>query len=151
MASFGSPLIAQGNLNRVITHILFPNNLPLSVTAPFMAKGMANFTHEAQIVDQIGSATGIVNSPNVYVLGHFDLALLRSQGLAAAWLAQVQENAQIGTAVGYSDTDTYPPITLLNASIITHNPGPWDGTDPTCRFTVSGEFLINAAMWLGAT
>lgn len=151
MALLGNPLVVQGNLNRVITHILFPSNVGLSVTAPYMAKGMATFTHEAQIVDQISSATGLVNSPNVFVMGHFDVALLRSQPLAAAWLDQVQLNAQIGTAVGYSDSTTYPPITLLNASIITHVPGPWDGSDPTCRFTVSGEFLVNASMWVGAT
>jgi hypothetical protein len=151
MSTFGfPPLSTQGNLNRVLTHVVIPGFPQLSVSAPFMAKTMATVTFDGPFVDQIPTATGVVNSPAPYVMAQVIFNILRSQAIAAAWMTQLQVQSVLGAVTIFSDATTFPEITLLNASVIEVTPGPFDGTDPTTQITVKGVFPINAALWAGA-
>jgi hypothetical protein len=143
--------VTQGNLNRVATHIVVASYTSLNVTAGYMGKSQAIVTIDGPIVNQIGTATGVVNSPEPYVLSTLVISLLRSQSLANAWLAQIQSNATIGTVTAYGDSSTLAPIQLVNCSIQDFDPGAFDGTDPTLRVTMKGTFYVNASMWASLT
>ena len=142
-----NPLIQQGQLNRIITHVIVPNFPQLSVTAPFMAKAMASVAFDEEFVDQPETATGIVNSPMPYVKSTLTVNLIRSQAVCGLWVAQIQSQAMIGDVTVYSDSTLFPSITISNASITGMEPGPFDGTDPTVKATVKGIWYTNSTMW----
>ena len=146
-----NPLTVQGSLNRILVHTIIPSNPQLTVTAPYMSKTLAVLTFDGPFVNQIGTATGLVNSPEPYVMSQLVISLLRSQPLSALWVAQVQLQSMIGSVVVYSDSCVFPEITLANCSITDIDPGSYDGNDPTVKVTVKGVFYANAAMWVGAT
>jgi hypothetical protein len=148
MSTLGlNPIPAQGNLNRVITHIVVTDFPGLSVTAPYMSKEMAIFSWEEDFTDQIGTATGIVNSPAPYVMGQIVVNLLRSQSLSNLWIAQAQVNSYLGSITAYSDSTAFTPLALTNASILRMDPGPFDGTNPTVKATIKGTFYLNSVLW----
>jgi hypothetical protein len=152
MAGLGfNPQTTQGNLNRVATHIVVPTFPQLNANAGYMSKGLAVVTFEPPFVEQIETATGIVNSPRPFVMGQIVINLLRSQILANAWTLQVQANATIGTVLAFPDSNTLVPFSLSNASIYDLDPGAFDGVDPTFKVTLKGTFYINAAMWATLT
>lgn len=149
MAGLGNPLITQGLLNRVLTNVVVTNFPALSVTAPFMSKSLAQLTFDAPAVDQIATATGIVNSPVPYVMGQLVVNILRSQSVASLFYAQWQADAVIGSVTAYSDSTTLPPFTLKNCSILDIDPGAFDGQDPTTKVTIKGVYYVNSDLWSG--
>jgi hypothetical protein len=146
-----APLTAQGNLNRVRTHIVVPDQPQLNATAPYMGKSLAVLTLEGPFVAQIETATGIVNSPLPFVMAQLVVSLLRSQSLAALWLAQAQSASMLGSVVAYADSINFPPITLANCSITDIEPGAYDGVDPSVKVTIKGVFYTNSIMWAAST
>lgn len=144
-----NPLTQQGLLNRVLTSVVVTSFPQLSVTAPYMAKSLAQIDFDEDGVDQIGTATGIVNSPMPYVMSTVQINLLRSQSVAKAYLAQWQTNAILGSVTVYPDSTVFPSITLANCSLLRPSPGPYDGQDPTVKITIKGVYYINTALWAG--
>jgi len=150
MAGF-PPLTTQGNLNRVATHIVVVSQPQLNATAATMGKSLAVATFEGPFTDQIETATGIVNSPKPFVMAQIVVNLLRSQSLAAQWIAQAQAGTYLGTVIAYPDSNVFPPISLTNASITDLDPGAFDGMDPITKVTMKGTFYINANLWAALT
>jgi hypothetical protein len=142
-----NPQIAQGVLNRVLTAIVIPSNTALNITAPYMSKGFARLEFEGDWTGQIGTGTGVVNSPEPYIMAQVTVNLLRTQALAANWVAQGQQATYIGQVNVHSDTSTFPVTSMVNASIIRIDPGAFDGTDPVVRLILRGSYPINAALW----
>lgn len=149
MPALGNPLTQQGLLNRVLTNVVFASFPQLNVSAPFMSKSLAQVTFDESAVDQIGTATGIVNSPKPYVMGQLVINVLRSQPVAALYVTQWESQAVVGSVTAYPDSNTFPPIIFANASILDIDPGAYDGQDPTTKVTIKGVFYTNAALWLG--
>ena len=150
MAGF-PPLTAQGNLNRVATHIVVVSQPQLNANAANLGKSLAVVTFEGPFTDQIETATGIVNSPKPFVMGQIVISLLRTQGLSAAWVTQLEAGSYLGTVVAYPDSNVFPAISLSNASITELDPGAFDGADPIVKATVKGTFYINSGLWAGLT
>jgi hypothetical protein len=142
-----NPQIPQGVLNRVLTHIVIPSNTTLNITASYMAKGFAKLEFEGDWTGQIGTGTGIVTSPEPYLMARVTVNLLRPQVLAANWVAQGQQATYLGQANVYSDTTTFPMTTMNDTSIFSLDPGAFDGTDPVVRLVLRGSYPINAALW----
>jgi hypothetical protein len=152
MAGTGfNPNIAQGLLNRVRTHIVVPGNTSLNATASYMGKSQAVLTFEGPFVSQIETATGIVNSPMPFVMAQLVISLLRTQALAALWVAQAQTASVLGNVVAYPDSANFPAVTLTNCSITEIEPGAFDGVDPVTKITVKGVFNTNSIMWASST
>jgi hypothetical protein len=142
-----APQTQQGNLNKVSTHLVVASFPALSVNASFMGKSMVKVTLDSPFVQQIPTATGIVNSPEPYVMGHMTVALLRSQTLANLWITQAQTQATLGTVQIFSDSTVFDSLTVLNCSITDFDPGAYDGSDPVVSMTISGTFPVNSTMW----
>lgn len=142
-----NPYLAAGPLNRVRVHIVVPAIPTLNITPQFMSKDYANIEFEGDFTSQIEVGTGVVNSPEPYVMATITCGLLRSQGLSAAWLAQAQNNTILGDVTVYSDTSAWPPITLNDTAIRMQQPGPFNGQNPIVPLSLRGTFLINSSLW----
>lgn len=142
-----NPQVTQGNLNKVSTHLVVASFPQLSATASFMGKSMVKVSFDSPFVHQIPTATGVVNSPDPYVMAHMTMTLLRSQSLANLWIAQAQVQATIGTVTLYPDSTVFSAISVLNCSITDFDPGPFDGSNPDVPITISGSWPVNSTMW----
>ncbi len=141
-------LPTQGTLNRLLTQLTLSSFPALNVSRGFFSKSFMRASFDGSPTTQQQTGTGVVNSPEPYLIGHFTFGLLRSQSLSAAWLAQVQLGTVLGTAVGYPDSAVFPSIQFANSSITAFDPGGWDGTDATVNVTVSGVYYINSSSWV---
>jgi hypothetical protein len=148
---FLGPQVVQGNLNRAAVHIVCTSFPALSLTASTMAKGQAHLTYEGDAVQQIGTATGVVDSPEPYLMTTLVVNILRTQPVANAWVLQQQSNATIGTVECWPDSTSYAPTVIQNCAIQNIDNGPYDGTDPTVKVTLRGQVQINSSMWASLT
>ncbi|QGZ66357.1 hypothetical protein [Paraburkholderia acidisoli] len=73
--------------------------------------------------------------------------LLRTQALSASWVTQGQTATYLGQVNVHSDTSTFPVSTMTDTSIVSVDPGAFDGTDPVVRVVLSGSMPINASLW----
>lgn len=144
-----NPLIQQGILNRTLTAIHFPLFPQLNVTAPFMSKSLSDIEFDGSAVDQIGTATGIVNSPIPFMMATINANILRSQSLVNSFFLQWQLLAVVGPVTIYSDSTVLSSFTLQNCSILNITPGTFDGQDPTTKVMIKGVYYLNNALWAG--
>ena len=142
-----NPQIAQGVLNRVLTAIIIPSNTALNITAPYMAKGFAKLEYEGDWTGQIGTGTGVVSSPEPYIMVRVTANLLRTQSLSANWIAQGQNSTYVGQVNVHADTSVFPVSSMTDTSIVSVDPGAFDGTDPVVRLVLRGTLPINASLW----
>lgn len=142
-----NPQIAQGVLNRVLTSIIIPSNTALNITASYLAKGFVKPEFEGDWTGQIGTGTGVVTSPEPYIMVRVTANILRTQALATSWMAQGQSASYIGQVNVHADTSVFPVITMTDASIFSLDPGAFDGTDPVVRLVLRGTMPINASLW----
>jgi hypothetical protein len=142
-----NPYLIAGPLNRVRCHVVISAIPTLNIASNFMGKSFAHIEFEGDFVQQIEVGTGVVNSPEPYVMASITVGLLRSQPLSASWLAQAQDTGVLGDVTIHSDTSAFPAITLNDTSIRSISPGAFDGTDPVVRLTLRGTFNINSALW----
>ena len=142
-----NPLIPQGTLNRVLTSMIVANFTNLNVISSNMGKTFAKLVFDGNFDEQIETATGIVTSPEPYVMAIVTVGILRTQSLAAAWLSQAQTISDIGSIALHSDTTTFGAIDLANCVIRNIDPGAYDGTDPVVKLTIRGTYYINNNLW----
>jgi hypothetical protein len=136
-----------GTLNRLLTQLTLASYPALNVTSGYFGKSFMASSFSGAPVSQQPTGTGLVNSPEPYIMGSFAFGILRTQPLAGAWLSQVQLYSVLGTVTGYPDSAAFPAIQLVNASITSFDPGGWDGSDATVNVTISGLFYTNSAAW----
>ena len=142
-----NPYITAGPLNRVRVHIVVSNNPALNVTPENMGKNFASIEFEGDWTTQIETGTGVVNSPEPYVMATISCGLLRSSALAAAWLSQGLGTTIMGDVTIYPDTSVFPPIVLNSTAIRQLQPGRYDGTDPVVALTLRGTVNVNQNLW----
>lgn len=142
-----NPLVTQGTLNRVRTHVVCSSYPALSATSSYMGKSFAKIEFEGDFSQLIGTGTGAVDSPEPYVFANLTLNLLRTQSLAQAWLTQAQAASLIGDITTYGDASTLDAIALSGCIIRSIDPGAFDGTDPVVRVMLRGLYYINNDMW----
>lgn len=145
-----NPLIQQGQLNRILTAVQVNDYPLLAISASFMSKALSTLTFDDDTNDQIGTATGVVNSQKPYQMATLQANILRSQALVSLYYAQLSVNAVVGTVKVFTDSTTLGPFTISNASIMHVDPGPFDGQDPTTKVTFKGIYYVNNVLWTGA-
>jgi hypothetical protein len=144
-----NPLIQQGTLNRIRASITFSSFTSLNISSSNMGKSFCSVSFDDPFTDQIGTATGIVNSPAPWVFSTVSVSVLKTQALGSAILTQIGLNTALGTTNVYPDSAAFPTIQVSNASIIGFNPAAYDGTDPTISVTIRGVYYPNSNLWAG--
>jgi hypothetical protein len=139
--------ISQGVLNRLRGSIVFPDFGSLNITAPYMGKNMIVVSIEGNIVNQIPTGTGVVNSPEPYVPVGISVILLRTQQLAADWFNKALTNSKVGSGTVHSDTAAFPAMQLDDLVIRHIDPGPYNGSGPDVNLTLGGILYVNNDLW----
>src|SRR5579862_1397685 len=114
--------VLQGTLNRLRSSVTFADFQALNVTAPFLGREGISIAPEGDVSQQIGTMTGTVASPEPYQMVTVTIHMLRTQALSAAFKAQIETNAFVGSLNVISDSTTFPDYQIEEASIIG-----WDG------------------------
>ena len=140
-------LIPQGTLNRLRTSVSWASFPALNVTASYLGRRSVRLTREGRAVENLQALTGLVPSPEPYVLMQVHINLLKSQGLANQYEQQLQTQANIGDATVRTDTSTLQSFQINNASIITVDELSFAGDEPGYMVTCEGYYVINSAIW----
>jgi hypothetical protein len=143
----GNPLIAQGTLNRIRGSVTIPGFPSLNVTAPFLGKEGISLTLEGNTTTYIPTMTGAVTSPEPYQMVSCEIHLLKSQGLAALYKAQMELLATIGNYTVRPDATTLPDYSIINGAISDVRALKFDGTDAGWVTTLKGYYLINSSLF----
>lgn len=142
-----NPGIARGVLNRVKTSVVVPSNSSLNIISANMGRSLARISFNGQLVNQFATGTGLVNSPEPFVMATITIALLRTQPIAAAWFAQILQDSNIEDATIFGDTSMFPPIALQSVVASHMDTGPFDGTSADFMLVLAGALPINNALW----
>jgi hypothetical protein len=142
-----NPGIARGVLNRVRCSVVVPNFPALNIIPANMGRALARISFSDNLVNQIPTGTGLVNSPEPYIRATITIALLRTQQISASWWSQILADSNIQDATIYSDTSTFPPIALQDVVASHVDPGPFDGTNPDFQLVLAGALPVNNNMW----
>ena len=142
-----NPGIARGVLNRVRCSVILPAFPALNVISANMGRALARIAFSDNLVNQIPTGTGLVNSPEPYIRATITIALLRTQPIASSWFSQILQDSNVQDATIYSDTSAFPPIALQDVVASHIDPGPFDGTSPDFQLVLAGALPVNNNLW----
>lgn len=142
-----NPQVSQGTLNKVRASVVVPSYTSLNIDSSHMSKKFVTAAPDGDATMQYETATGVVNSPDPYVMYTVTVGVLRTQNLSSSWQTQLQTQTAIGRVIVHPDSTAFPTITLYNASILKVEPGPFDGSDPTVDITIRGVVQVNSDLW----
>jgi hypothetical protein len=148
MAS-GNPLVVQGVINLAVAHIVWDATPALNVGPAHLGRGGIRLALRGQASRQIETLTGLVQSPQPYMMIDITINLLRTQILGNLYKIRMETNSLIGAGTVYGDTRIYGPYPILNASIQEIREQDYSGENPLVPVTVSGYYLTNNLMWSG--
>ncbi|MBP2171008.1 hypothetical protein J2125_004200 [Erwinia toletana] len=142
-----NPMISPGVLNRVRASAKFTDHPELNVSASSLAKEGVEITFQGNIVEALPAMTGIVQSPQPYVLVQAKIHLLRSQAMAARYKKQIENDGLIGDVRLYTDSSTFGEFDMANTAITSVGDMTFAGGDPGVVITLTGTYYINSALW----
>ncbi len=142
-----NPHISQGTLNRIRGTVLVNSNATLNITPPYLGKAGISVSFEGDANTIIQAMTGIVNSPEPYLVAAISVDLLKTNGMAQIWRTQMEDSALIGNIVVTSDASPLDRFTFTNCSIVGVGDLPFNGTTAGWGLVIKGQYDINNAMW----
>lgn len=142
-----NPNIQLGNLNRVRASVVVPAFSALNIISSYMTDRFVSISFDEDFVGQIQTATGIVNSPEPYVMASVTTQVLRTLPIAGSYISQAQSNAILGTVVIHSDSTSFPAIRIRNASLLRPQPGEYSGKSGALDITLRGVYEVNNDLW----
>jgi hypothetical protein len=92
--------------------------------------------------------TGVVLSPEPFMLVTVSLALLKTQGLCQAYEAALQTNSILGNGVVRADvTQGLQPLDIVNCAIENIGDLSFAGDDAVYPVSIQGTLYINNNLW----
>lgn len=142
-----NPNVPQGVLNRVRTSVKFTDYPTLNVSASYLAKEAADIDFQGSVVEPLPALTGVVQSPQPYIMVLVRIHLLRSQSLGAQFKSQLELNGLVGNCRLYTDSSMLGEFDLTNTAITNVGNMTFNGTDPGFVITLTGTYKVNSDMW----
>jgi hypothetical protein len=148
-----NPMIPQGTLNRLRASVNYSGNgqagniSQLNITAPYLNKEGITLTLEGESTLMLPALTGVVTSPEPYMMISCVINMLKTQNLAALYKAQMEATTLIGDFTVTPDAVTMPPYSILNAAIESVKEMKLNGEDAGFVVTLKGTYLLNANQW----
>lgn len=143
-----NPRIAQGTLNRVRASVFWNDFPELNVTAPFLGRDGISLGLEGNSTAFLPTLTGVVTSPEPYMMVGLTIHLLRTQALCNLYVARLQTSALIGDGTVRPDTALgLGPIDIVNCAIESVRELRFNGTDEGFVMMVRGYTIVNNDMW----
>lgn len=142
-----NPMIKPGVLNRVRASVKFTDVPELNVSASYLAKEGIEITFQGNIVEPLPTMTGVVQSPQPYMMAQARIHMVRSQALATQFKARYEKNGVLGDCRLYTDSSTFGDFDLSSASITSCGDMTFAGGDPGLLITLTGIYYTNSDMW----
>ncbi|CAI1105681.1 Uncharacterised protein [Serratia quinivorans] len=142
-----NPMISAGTLNRVRASVKYTDHSELNVSASYLAKEGVEITFQGNIVESLQAMTGVVQSPQPYLLSQVKIHLLRSQALATLYKKQWEKNGLVGGIRLYTDSNTFGEFDLSNVAITSVGDMTFAGGEPGVVITLTGTYYVNSDMW----
>ncbi|HEJ7884096.1 MULTISPECIES: hypothetical protein [Serratia] len=140
-------MISAGTLNRVRASVKYTDHSELNVSASYLAKEGVEITFQGNIVESLQAMTGVVQSPQPYLLSQVKIHLLRSQALATLYKKQWEKNGLVGGIRLYTDSNTFGEFDLSNVAITSVGDMTFAGGEPGVVITLTGTYYVNSDMW----
>lgn len=142
-----NPLIAQGTLNRLRGSVVWQNYPTLNVTAPYLSKEGIRLSLDGEATVFLPTITGAVTSPEPYQMITLTMNILKTNGLAALYQAQMVDTTLLGNGTVKTDTSSLPVFPLVNCAIEGVREMPFNGEDASFVVMIRGYYIINNALW----
>lgn len=142
-----NPQLPLGNLNRLRPSLVIPSYPALNVTASYVGKRGIRLDFASDLTQQIDVMTGVVPSPEPYVVIDMTANILKTNGLAAAWIAQIELNTFFGNITLHTDTSAYPAFNFAQCAVARMPGETFEGTEAAVDFVIRGQWIINNNLW----
>jgi hypothetical protein len=142
-----NPRVPQGTLNRIRGSVLIPSFPTLNVTAPYLHKQGLSLALQGQSTTMIQTMTGVVTSPEPYMMAQLTISLLRTQNLADLYKARMELDARIGDLTITPDAATFSNYNLINCAISSVREMTFAGEDPGFIVLIDGSYDVNSELW----
>lgn len=143
----GNPQVVQGNLNRLSASVIFASNPTLNVTSGFLSKRGVSLSFQGNHAEQIPTMTGVVYSPEPYVIAEVTISLLKTQFLANEFKKRIEDNVLVGDVVVRPDASELKEYNIINCVLLNTKELNFSGAEATMEVTLQGYYLINDALW----
>ena len=142
-----NPLIDQGTLNRLRGSVTWVNFPTLNVTAPYLNKEGIRLALDGEATTFVPTITGAVTSPEAYQMITLTMNILKTNGLAALYQAQMQNLTTLGNGTVKTDTSSLPVFPLINCAIEGVRELNFSGEDAGFAVIIRGYWIVNNALW----
>lgn len=146
----GNPLISQGSLNRLRGSIVFTSASELNITAPFLGKEGIRLALEGESTVMLPQMTGVVTSPEPYLMASISINLIKTQSLAALFKARMELNSLLGDLTVRPDAAALGVYQFSNCAIQSTPDLNFAGDDAAYRTIIKGTYYINSSLWEGS-
>jgi hypothetical protein len=142
-----NPLIAQGTLNRLRGSVVWTSLPVLNVTAPYLNKEGIRLALDGEATVFIPTITGAVTSPEPYQMITLTANVLKTNGLAAQYQAQMQASTLLGNGTVITDTSALPAFPVVNCAIEGVRELSFAGEDAGFAVVMRGYWIVNNDLW----
>ena len=143
----GNPLVDQGTINRLIASVTWTSFPALNVTAPYLAPEAIRLGFAGESTLFINTLTGVITSPEPYLMIDMQMHLLMSQPLCNAYKAQMELSALLGDGVVRPVTTTLGPYQIVNCAIQGVTELDFSGRTANYIVRIRGAYYTNSALW----
>ena len=143
----GNPLVPLGTLNRLLTQVTWNSFPSLNVTPSYLGRESVHLARDGEAVVYIPTLTGAVTSPEPYLMITMTMHLLKTQGLAGQYEAQMVSSALLGDGTVYSDSSVLPTFPITNCSIKSIRELDFSGADAGYVVMIGGYYYTNNLLW----
>lgn len=142
-----NPLIDQGTLNRLRGSVVWDSYPNLNVTSPYLNKEGIRLALDGEATLFLPTISGAVTSPEPYQMVTLTINVLKTNGLAALYQAQMQLSTKLGIGSIITDTSSLPNFELQNCAIEGVRELSFAGEDAGFAVIIRGYWVINNNLW----
>jgi hypothetical protein len=145
----GNPLVDQGTLNLLKASVVWADFPALTVTPSFLDKAGITLRLEGEASQQHETMTGLVQSPQPYMMISVVIPLLKTQPLSNAYKNQMESSSLIGDGTVWPDVagGGLGQYQISNMSIQSVGELSFGGSTPLYGVTCKGIYYINSNLW----
>lgn len=147
-----SPGISQGVLNRINGTVSVAGFPELNVVSGYLSREGIRLALEGTATHYMGTMTGAVASPEVYLSARVTIHLLKTQPLSDLYKTQMETSSLIGDLTIRPDVPTgegLSPYDLTNCSIMAVRELNFSGEDAVYAVELGGYYNINSTLFDG--
>ncbi|HXS13676.1 MAG TPA: hypothetical protein VN734_13290 [Acidobacteriaceae bacterium] len=145
--------INLGVINRLAASVTVSSNLLLTVTPPFLTKQGIRLAPDGDATKFIEVMTGVVPSPEPYIMMTARIGVVKTMPLAAAYQTQFLTNTLLGNVTIRPDVSRgsggLQPFVLNNAALMSMPDMDFSGENAEFVVSIRGSWYINSALWTG--